>query len=171
MVKLKHHAHAANPVFQSKPCQMPNTVWKVSVWCVPTDYWMKGQKRANHCLPRGTPPNMRRNKRIWWRRFSGATARRPLHSTAHEYDKFDILLQLVLLPVLFLPLRAGLGYDRINTDHCRVRRRQLNACWVLREFKLLDRLFARKELLSVGHYHIIIILYIPCVPAEYIRYD
>jgi hypothetical protein len=67
MVKLKHHAHAANPVFQSKPCQMPNTVWKVSVWCVPTDYWMKRQKRANHCLPRGTPPNMRRNKRIWRR--------------------------------------------------------------------------------------------------------
>jgi hypothetical protein len=102
---------------------------------------------------------------IWWQtletkhgpRGFDDTARRPLHSTAHEYDKFDILLQLVLLPVLFLPLRAGLGYDRINTDHCRGRRRQLNACWVLREFKLLDRLFARKELLSVGHYHIIIL--------------
>lgn len=64
---------------------------------------------------------MRRNKRSRRRLFSGAadSPSPAQHSTAHEYDKFDILLHAAgTATLLVLACKCLLAkYDIINTDH------------------------------------------------------
>jgi len=83
---------------------------KASVWYVPTEH-----KRANHCLSRDAAAQYAPKQRELLMTFGADDPCPSCTCTGHEYDKLDILRQLVLLACA--QVLAVCSYDRINTDH------------------------------------------------------